>query len=243
MNNWEWKTPTFVIVIKTTGRSVDIRRNIEKEGAISEGIMYRVDDIPKYDNLFIRDGERVFVVNKYTGEILQSLSVLDYCDFWSNEYRTNEVVRKYYEKGLFFPKPTPDTATNIKELKSLCSDSSRTGRGDNGYLLDFMLLDSCTITESKMLKLVCDNVVVWNYSVMPWSQIKKGMNTGDKQTRRVYLSLLSKGLIIELTTKFEDEDGWSHLIKVHPKLFWKGRYSAFMAAVADSYEYGPDLFA
>jgi len=62
MNNWKWKTPTFVIAIKTTGRNVCIQRNIEKEGVISEEIMYRVDDIPKYKNLFIRDGERVVLV-------------------------------------------------------------------------------------------------------------------------------------------------------------------------------------
>ena len=51
-----------MIVIEHMGRSVYIQRNIEKEGVISEEIMYRVDDIPKYDNPFIRDGEWVVLV-------------------------------------------------------------------------------------------------------------------------------------------------------------------------------------
>ena len=51
-----------MIVIERMGRSASIQRDIEKEGVISEEIMYRVDDIPKYDNLFIRDGDRVVLV-------------------------------------------------------------------------------------------------------------------------------------------------------------------------------------
>ena len=51
-----------MIVIERMGRCVSIQGDIEKEGVISEEIMYRVDDIPKYDNLFIRDGERVVLV-------------------------------------------------------------------------------------------------------------------------------------------------------------------------------------
>lgn len=203
--------------------------------------MYRVDDIPKYDNLFIRDGGRVFVVNKHTGEILHNLSVMEYCNLWVNEYLTNVNMRKFYQRGLFNPKSNPDTAQDLKELKKLCSDTSRTGRGDTGYLLDFMLLDSCTISESKMLKVLCDCVEVWNYSVISWEDLKHRMSVGDKQVRRVYTALLEKGLVMELNRKFEAEDKWCYLIKIHPKLFWKGRYSAFIAKVAASYEYGPDI--
>lgn len=203
---------------------------------------YKIHDIPDYPYLFIRDGGFVYLTNKHTGEIERTLTLYEYVNIWTNEYKTNQCFLKHYQSDLFLPKNNPDTATTLKELRSLCSDNTRTGRGDTGYLVDFLTSDKCNVTETKLLTLLSKHVDVWNYSVCTWNDIKDGMSVGEKQLKRVYTSLIDKGLMIELNNKFEaGGKHWCLLIKIHPRLFWKGRYSAFINAVSDHYEYSENI--
>lgn len=200
--------------------------------------MYRVDDIPNYDNLFIRDGRRVFVVNKHTGEILHNLSVLEYCDFWVNDYTTNKDMQKFYRRGLFSPKGNPDTAQNIKELRKLCSDTTRHRKGDTGYLLDFLMADACNKTESKLFLHLTKNIIVWNYAVVNYSDLPDvtGVKT-SKQLKTIWQNIQEKGLMQVLNENFKVEDGYCILVKVHPKVYWEGRYTAWIAKCKADYEY------
>lgn len=204
-------------------------------------IEYKVDDIPNYPYLFIRDGGFVYLTNKHTGEIERKLTINESIEMWVNEYKTNPLFRKYYQSDLFFPKQTPDTATTLKELRSLCSDNTRTGRGDTGYLIDFLTKDMCTVSETKILTLISQYVDVWNYSVISIQDIRNGMSIGDKQVRRVYKSLITKGLITELNSKFDSNGKWCLLVKIHPRLYWKGRWSAFANACNEHYEYSDPI--
>lgn len=176
-------------------------------------------------------------INPLTGEITQGVSPIEAAELWRRDWETNPSFRALYTSDYIYPKPSPDTAKDIETLRSLCSDKTRTGRGDTGYLLDFMLSDSFSITEGKMLTLICTKGVVWSYCVCTWEDIMSGMGLSKKQTKRVYDSLIEKGMIKELCKKFRTEDSTlALLIKVHPKLYWKGRYSAYIAALQESYE-------
>jgi hypothetical protein len=200
---------------------------------------YRVDDIPDYPFLFIRDGAFVYMTNKHTGEISEALSVSEYCQLWNRERQTNPLFISYYEKGYSYPKPSPDTAKNISELVKLCSDKTRHRKGDDGFLLDFMWQEgsTLTITETKLFRYICTNVEVWNYSVVTEDSMIVTLGKGLRHTRDTFKSLESKGLIRVLNTKFDCHGEWKTLVKVHPKLYWKGRYSAWLAAIGESYEY------
>jgi hypothetical protein len=203
---------------------------------------YRIDDIPNYPTLFIRDGDFVFVVNKHTGEISDKLTLEQYVDFWREEWEINTNVRGYYTQEYFAPKDHPDAAKDITELYKLCSDKTRHRKGDDGFLLDFLWADSCTITETKLFKYLCDNVAVWNYSVIDTKDMHISLGLKSKKnTVRIFKSLQDKGLIKLLDEKFDVKGEWKSLVKLHPKLFWKGRHSAWAVAIGNQYEYGEDV--
>lgn len=190
---------------------------------------FPVHDIPDYDYLFIREGDIVFMVNKYTGEIVENLSLAEYCKIWKNEWDTNTKFNSYYIGEYTVPKGDPNTARNMDELKSLCSDKSRRLRGDTGYLLDFMLKDSTNKTEAKLVLWVCQQVEVWNYAIIDVSQVQQvlGLKTA-KQARATWKSVIDKGFIEVITDRFESDDGWKSLVRVHPFLYFKGRKSAWL---------------
>jgi len=199
---------------------------------------YVTHDIPNHPTLFIRDGDFVFVVNKHTGEISEKLTLTEYVDCWRNEWDTNPVFKAYYMKGYFLPKTDPDTATTLKDLKRMCSDSTRHRKGDTGYLLDFIMTDQCSKTESKLFLYLCKNVVVWNYSVTTMEDIQECLGLKSlKQTKAVWKALQDKGLIFLLNSDFEVEGQYKILIKLHPKIYWEGRHSAWAAKCKEEYEY------
>jgi hypothetical protein len=206
------------------------------------GIFCRIDDIPNYPTLFIRDGDFIFVVDKHTGEISDKLTLTDYVCRWRQEWDNNSVFRSYYTLEYFTPKDHPDTAKDIAELYKLCSDKTRHRKGDDGFLLDFLWTDSCTITETKLFKYLCDNVAVWNYSVIDTKDMHTSLGLKSKKnTGRIFKSLQDKGLIKLLDEKFDVKGEWRSLVKLHPKLFWKGRHSAWAVAIGNQYEYEEDV--
>lgn len=203
---------------------------------------FRVDDIPNYPFLFIREGVFVFKTDKHTGEISEVLRLYEYCYQWEILYRYCPAFRDFYAKGLFFPKDNPDTARNTAELLKLCSDKTRHRKGDEGFLLHFLWKDQCTLTETKLFKLLCDLVVVWNYAVLDDLDLHTKLNLKSKKhAGRVFASLEQKGLIKTINSKFDDGGEWKKLVKVHPKLYWKGRHSAWALAIGNTYEYGEDV--
>lgn len=203
---------------------------------------YIVDDIPNYPILYIRDGDFVFVTDKHTGEIYKKTNLWEYVDIWLDEWNNNFVFRDFYTKGYSVPKDHPDTAKDIVELYKLCSDKTRHRKGDDGFLLDFLWNDSCTLTETKLFKYLCDNVAVWNYSVIDLNDIHTTLGLKSKKnTGRIFKSLQDKGLIKLLDEKFDVKGEWKSLVKVHPKLYWKGRHSAWAVAIGNHYEYGEDV--
>lgn len=197
-----------------------------------------IDDIPGYPKLFIKDGDFVFVTDKNTGEILEKLSMTQSTKYWVNEWNTNKLLKAFHYKGLQLPKSDPDTAKNIKELKKLCSDNTRHRKGDTGFLLDFIMKDDVTKTESKIFLYLTKNVVVWNYAVVCMYGVKEAseLNT-DKQLRAVWKSLQDKGLICIVNTDFECDGEYKILVKLHPRLYWEGRYSAWLVKCKSDYEY------
>lgn len=199
---------------------------------------YNIEDIPNFPILFIRDGVFVFMTDKYTGEIYQKLDMDEYCYMWKAFWNYNKDFYSYYTKGYFVAKDHPDTAKDLKELHSLCSDKTRHRKGDDGLLLHFLWGDQCTLTETKLFKYLCDNVVVWNYAVVEQENFHKALGLKSKKhAGRVFKSLEDKGLVRLMHDRFDLGDNWKSLIKVHPKLFWKGRHSAWAVAVGESYEY------
>lgn len=203
---------------------------------------YVIDDIPNYPILYIRDGDFVFVTDKHTGEIYKKVTLWEYADIWLEEWNNNFVFRDFYTKGYSVPKDHPDTAKDIVELYKLCSDKTRHRKGDDGFLLDFLWNDSCTLTETKLFKYLCDNVAVWNYSVIDLNDMHTALGLKSKKnTGRIFKSLQDKGLIKLLDEKFDVKGEWKSLVKVHPKLYWKGRHSAWAVAIGNQYEYGEDV--
>lgn len=200
-------------------------------------LTFPVCDIPNHPFLFIREGAFVFQTNKETGEISKQLSLPEYADVWRNEWENNPYFRSYYTKGYFIPKESPDTARNIPELKKLCSDNTRHIKGTDAYFLDFILSDQVNTTQSKMFAWMCKHVVVWNYSIFSMEHLFKSTPLTKKQTKAVFAELQDKKLIKVVTDRFEGNVAWSLLVKLHPKLHWKGRYSAWAAHLKLEYEY------
>lgn len=197
-----------------------------------------VHDIPNFPILFIRDGDFVFMTDKHTGEIYQRLDTDEYCYLWKAFWDHNKDFYSYYTKGYFVPKEHPDTARDLKELHNLCSDKTRHRKGDDSFLLHFLWSEQCTLTETKLFKHLCDNVLLWNYCVIDQNDMHTALGLKSKKhAGRVFKSLEDKGLIKLLHDRFDLGESWKSLIKVHPKLFWKGRHSAWAVAVGESYEY------
>lgn len=203
---------------------------------------YVVDDIPNYPILYIRDGDFVFVTDKHTGEIYKKVTLDEYIEIWDYEWNNNTTFRDFYTQGYSIPKNHPDTAKDLSELHKLCSDKTRHRKGDDGFLLDFLWNEDCTLTETKLFKYLCENVIVWNYSVVDQDSFKGALKLKSKKhAGRVFKSLEEKGLIKLLHDRFDLGGTWKSLVKVHPKLYWKGRYSAWAVAIGLSYEYGEDI--
>lgn len=199
---------------------------------------YRIDDIPNYPTLFVRDGTFVFVVNKHTGEISNKLTLPQYVEYWRNEWNTNPLLKNYYQKGLFYPKQDPDTAKNLKDLKKLCSDNTRHRKGDTGYLLDFIMLDQCSKTESKVFLHLCKKVIVWSYCTTNLDEIQAITELKSmKQVKAVWNSLQDKGFLCVVNTDFDLDGQYKTLVKLHPRLYWEGRYSAWAVKCKADYEY------
>lgn len=204
--------------------------------------VFQIDDIPNYPILYIRDGDFVFVTDKNTGEILKKASLQEYVEIWWEEWSNNFTFKDFYTKGYSVPKDHPDTAKDIVELYKLCSDKTRHRKGDDGFLLDFLWKDQCTLNETKLFKYLCDNVAVWNYSVIDPNDMHIKLELKSKKnTGRIFKSLQDKGLIKLLDEKFDVKGEWKSLVKVHPKLYWKGRHSAWAVAIGNQYEYGEDV--
>lgn len=203
---------------------------------------YVVDDIPNYPILYIRDGDFVFVTDKHTGEIYKKVTLDEYIEIWDYEWNNNTTFRDFYTQGYSIPKNHPDTAKDLSELHRLCSDKTRHRKGDDGFLLDFLWKDQCTLNETKLFKYLCDNVAVWNYSVIDPNDMHIRLELKSKKnTGRIFKALQEKGLIKLLDEKFDVKGEWKSLVKVHPKLFWKGRHSAWAIAIGNHYEYGEDV--
>lgn len=203
---------------------------------------YAIDDIPNYPILYIRDGDFVFVTDKHTGEIYKKATLQEYVEIWWEGWNNNFTFKDFYTKGYSVPKDHPDTAKDIAELYKLCSDKTRHRKGDDGFLLDFLWKDQCTLNETKLFKYLCDNVAVWNYSVIDHNDMHIKLELKSKKnTGRIFKSLQDKGLIKLLDEKFDVKGEWKSLVKVHPKLYWKGRYSAWAVAIGNQYEYGEDV--
>ena len=198
----------------------------------------RIDDIPNYPTLFIRDEDFVFITNKHTGEITEKLTLYDAVQYWIEEWNTNPVFRGYYQRGLHCPKDDPDTANNIKELKKLCSDNSRHRKGDTGFLLDFLMKDDISKTESKVFLYLAKQVFVWNYCAVTMEEIATASELkSSKQVKAVWNSLQDKGLIHVINTDFDVYGEYKILVKLHPRLYWVGRYSAWLVKCKSDYEY------
>lgn len=212
-------------------------RNAKCYSKFEGGMNYQIHDIPNYPTLFIRDGDFVFVTNKDTGEISIKLSVGDYCTLWCNEFNSNLDVNKFYTKGYVYPKDSPDTARDITTLKALCSDNIKHIKGDQSYFLDFLNSDLVNTTHTKMFMWLCKQVVVWNYSVFYMEELYKNTPRSRKQTKAAFQQLQDKKLVHVITNKFEGKQGWMLLVKVHPKLYWKGRYTAWAVKSGLDYEY------
>ena len=203
---------------------------------------YVVDDIPNYPILYIRDGDFVFVTDKHTGEIYKKVTLDEYIEIWDYEWNNNTTFRDFYTQGYSIPKNHPDTAKDLSELHKLCSDKTRHRKGDDGFLLDFLWSDQCTLNETKLFKYLCDNVAVWNYSVIDPNDMHIKLELKSKKnTGRIFKSLQDKGLIKLLDEKFDVKGDWKSLVKVHPKLYWKGRHSAWAVSIGNQYEYGEDV--
>lgn len=198
---------------------------------------FPIDDIPNYPVLFIRDGAFVFVVQKATGEISERLTLSQYVDRHIAELKNNPAYRDFYFGGYFNPKDSPDTARTIKELRQLCSDSTRHVKGYDSYFLDFLTTEQANVTQHKMFTWICKNVVVWNYSVFSIEEVLTSVPRTKRQARTVFQELQDKGLIKVVTDKFEGKKDWRLLVKVHPKLYWKGRYTAWASRAGMDYEY------
>lgn len=219
-------------------------RTISEKRKVAESIKeYLIHDIPTYPILYIRDGAFVFVVNKQTGEIYKkAITLTEYVEIWTHEWNTNSLFKAYYTEGYSVPKDSPDTAQDIIELYKLCSDKTRHRKGDDGFLLDFLWDNSCSLSETKLFKYLCDNVAVWNYSVVDQNLLHTALGLNSKKhSGRIFKSLQDKGLIKLLSERFDVKGEWLSLVKVHPKLFWKGRHSAWAVAVGSHYEYGEDV--
>jgi len=203
---------------------------------------YRIDNIPHYPTLFIRDGDFVYATNKDTGEITNTLSLGEYVMLWRKEFKENPYVNHYYTKGLFQPNKDPDTATNTTELKKLCSDTSRHRKGDTGYLLDFLMLDQCSKTESKVFLHLCRKVIVWSYSTTDLDEVQAITELkSKKQVKAVWKSLQDKGFLSVVNTGFYTDGEYKTLVKLNPKMYWKGRYSAWAVKCKADYEYEDSL--
>lgn len=200
-------------------------------------LSFPIHDIPNHPILFIRDGAWVFMVDKETGYIAERLTLSDCVDVWTNEITHNPHFQKYYLGSYRIPKQHPDTARSIQDLKLLCSDSSRHRKGDTEYLLDFLNVGECSATETKVFMHLCKLVIVWNYLPLNKTGMHTAVGLSSKHCKRILESLESKGLIKILSDKFESKDGWCSLVKVHPKLYWKGRYSAWAVCNSLNYEY------
>jgi hypothetical protein len=206
---------------------------------------YVTHDIQGYDYMYIREDTHtedsiigsVFMFSKTTGEVVQRFTVDEYCLHWKNEVDTNTKVSSFYKKGYNSPRKSADSATNIATLIRLCADKTRHRKGQDAYLLDFIWSKSMTLTETELFKIICEHVVVWNYSVFDESTLSTLLGKDTKYTRRVYKALQDKGLIRVLSTKFDNSGVWNSFVKVHPRLYWKGRVSAWAVAVGEAYEY------
>lgn len=198
---------------------------------------YPIHDILNYPTLFIRDGDFVFVADKHTGEISQSLHFLEAADYWVGQLKQSLEMQKYYFGNYFSPKDNPDTARTLKELKYLCSDSSRHVKGDSGYFLDFINSDCANPTQSKLFWWMCKKVEVWNYAVFTQEELYSSIPRTKRQIKTVVSELEEKKLIKIVTDRFEHKKDWALLVKVHPKLYWKGRYEAWATRSNLEYEY------
>lgn len=206
---------------------------------------YVTHDIPGYEYMFLREDAEyehtvvgtIMMFSKITGEVIRHMSVDEYCAYWANEVQTNPKVNAYYKKGYSTPKKSPDTATSMANLLRLCSDKTRHKKGEDSYLLDFIWSKSLSVTETELFRVICDQVVVWNYAVLDETTLPDALGKDTKYTRRLYKALQDKGLIRVLSTKFDDGGQWKSFIKVHPRLYWKGRISAWKAAIGAEYEY------
>lgn len=202
----------------------------------------QVHDIPGYPILYIRSGGVVFVTDKHTGEIYKRIDLSQYCDLWISERDTNPIVAAYYQKEYLRPKSHPDTARDIGELKELCSDKTRHRKGNDGFLLDFMCSDDCSLSETKLFRYLCTQVVVWNYSVIQPKELHNAVGFESKKyVARMFKSLEDKGLVKLINSNFDVKGKLMSLVKVHPKIYWKGRYSAWAVAIGQDYEYEESL--
>lgn len=201
-------------------------------------LIYKIDDIPNYPYFWIRDDDSIYITDKISGLIEKVISIDNLDVAWHEECANNEVFNDFYRKGYVYPDKDPDTAQNIKELKNYCSDNTRHRKGDTGYLLDFIMDDKCNKTESKIFLHLCKNVIVWNYAITTMDELKSVAELkSDKQLKSVWKSMQEKGLLQVVNTEFEANGTYCMLVKVHPKLYWEGRYSAWLVKCKADYEY------
>ncbi len=160
----------------------------------------------------------VIHVNEETGEVILTQPLDEYISEWRASYVSEYPI---YSNNQH-------TATSTKELKKLCSDSSRNVKGDTGYILDFLMDGDLTKTEAKIILHLCKKIIVWNYATTTLTEIQNIASLSTmKQTKNVWKSLQDKGLLTVVSNSFDDYGYTRILIQIHPKLYWEGRFSAW----------------
>lgn len=166
----------------------------------------------------------VIHVNEETGEVILTQPLDEYISEWRESPERKALHASEYP----IHSNNQHTATSAKELKKLCSDSSRHVKGDTGYVLDFMMDGSLSKTESRILLHLCKKVIVWNYATTTLTEIQNiSCLTTMRQTKNVWKSLCDKGMLTIINESFDDYGHTRILIQIHPKLYWEGRFSAW----------------
>lgn len=197
-----------------------------------------LSEINGYTKDVLKDGNQFIVFDTDTGEVIGTFDTNGYVNWWLGEWNSNQVFRDHFTKGYRYPSLNPDDSKNMKELLAACSDKTRHRKGDTGYLLDYLMTGKLSKTESKIFIHLSKKLEVWNYCVTTFEEIKSVSELkSDKQVRTVWKSLQTSGLVTLVNTEFQYNKSYCWLVKLHPKLCWEGRYSAWLASLHADYEY------
>lgn len=141
--------------------------------------------------------------------------------------QTGEITAEWGEEVSYkYPKPQPEFLfiRDLAELKKHCSDSSRTLRGDTGYLLDFLFLGLLEDSEMRVMLSICRDTEVHNYSCTTIEIITKRSGVHRKTVLRAIRTLEKKNLLKKIREDFDYEGVTMILFEVSPNVSFKGSY-------------------